>query len=67
LWKTNPNGSPNLSIGVPSPILYNPIWGKVNGKRRVYNFWTIQIHGFLEGGHCAKFHTLNEMKPFVEY
>jgi hypothetical protein len=27
LWKTNPNGSPKLPIGIPSLILYRIIWG----------------------------------------
>ncbi len=27
LWKVNPDNSPKLLIGVPSPILYHPIWG----------------------------------------
>jgi len=29
---------------------------EVNGERKVYKFWNIQIHGVLEGGYCAKFH-----------
>jgi hypothetical protein len=32
LWKTSPNGSPKLPIGVPSPILYYPIWGNDASK-----------------------------------
>jgi len=27
LWKANADGSPKLPIGVPSPVLYHPIWG----------------------------------------
>jgi hypothetical protein len=58
LWKANPNNSPKLPTRVPSLVLYRPIWGnfEVSGKIKVYKFWTIQIHGFLEGWHCAKFH-----------
>jgi hypothetical protein len=27
LWKANPDGSPNLPIGVPNLVQYHPIWG----------------------------------------
>jgi len=27
LWKANPDGSPKLPTGVPSHVLYHPIWG----------------------------------------
>jgi len=35
---------------------------EVSGERKVYKFWTIQIHGFLEGKQCANFHIWNEDK-----
>jgi hypothetical protein len=46
----------------PCSILPN-LWQwcvEISGKRKVYKSWTIQKHGFLEGGNCAKFNIWNE-------
>jgi hypothetical protein len=58
LWKANVGGSPKLPTRVLSLVLYCLIWGNdaSRSEETIYKFWTIQIHGFLEGGHCAKFH-----------
>jgi len=60
LWKANIDGLPKLLARVPSPYSILPNLGqlciKFNGETKFYKFWIIQICGFLEVGHCAKFH-----------
>ncbi len=64
LWKANIDGLPKLPARVPSPYSILPNLGqlciKFNGETKFYKFWIIQICGFLEVGHCAKFHIWNE-------
>ncbi len=71
LWKVNPNGSPKLLMGVPSLVIYCPIWGIDPSKyveRQMFisvglskyvDFWKISI------AQCVTYEM--KMKPYFDY
>ncbi len=71
LWKANPNGSPKLPTGVPSLILYHPIWGNdassLMERKKLIRFGLSKYVDFEKVGIAQSSTYEVKMKPYVEY
>ncbi len=71
LWKTNPNGSPKLFMGVLSLVFCHPIWGidpsRFAEKQKFINVGLFKHVDFWKVGIAQSVIYEMKFKPYVEY